>query len=171
MELLPLPTDAAAVELFVEDCWLPYHRELERVVDAHSLDESVDLVAKEVAFRREWLREPDRGLWIAVEGTPEDPDAIAEESADLAGFVAIERQTASPVFDRPDRVVVDDLYVRERHRGTGLARELVDLGVAEADAHDCDEVTLEVDVDNDRAIAFYEKLGFEPYRQTMVLSV
>jgi len=171
MELLPLPATEAAVRRFVEECWLPYHRELEQIVDAHALDDSVDLVAEEVAFRREWLREPDRTLWLAVEGTVDDPDAIAGSSADLGGFVAIERQTASPVFDRPDRVVIDDLYVRERHRGGGLAREFVDLAVDHADAHDCGEVTLDADVDNERAIAFYEKLGFEPYRQTMALPV
>jgi len=33
------------------------------------------------------------------------------------------------------------------------------------------ELTLDVDVENERALAFYEKLGFEPYRHKMAVPV
>jgi ribosomal protein S18 acetylase RimI-like enzyme len=75
------------------------------------------------------------------------------------------------VFDRPDRLVIGDVYVLERYRGTGLARELVDRAGRRARESGCAEVRLEADVDNDRALAFYEKLGFETVRYTMSVSV
>jgi len=71
------------------------------------------------------------------------------------------------VFDRPDRLLVGDFYVRERHRGDGLARELLDRAVRRAREVGCPELTLDVDVDNERALGFYEKVGFEPYRHKM----
>ena len=59
----------------------------------------------------------------------------------------------------------------ERYRGTGLAREIVDRARTRARESGCTEMKLEVDVDNDRALAFYEKVGFETVRYTMCFSV
>jgi ribosomal protein S18 acetylase RimI-like enzyme len=57
------------------------------------------------------------------------------------------------------------------YRGSGLAERLVDRASARARECGCGEVTLEVDVDNDRARAFYRKLGFETYRLVQSLPV
>ncbi|MDG5758064.1 hypothetical protein QA600_01775 [Natronococcus sp. A-GB1] len=51
MELRRLRPDEAAVRRYVEALWLPYHRELESIVDGHALADDVDLVAAEVAHR------------------------------------------------------------------------------------------------------------------------
>ena len=75
------------------------------------------------------------------------------------------------VFARLDRLVIGDIYVLERYRGTGLARELVDRARTRARESGCTELKLKVDVDNDRALAFYENMGFETVRYTMALSV
>jgi GNAT superfamily N-acetyltransferase len=66
-----------------------------------------------------------------------------------------------------DRLLVGDFYVTADHRGTGLARELMARAAQRAREVGCPELTLDVDVENDRALAFYEKLGFEPYRHKM----
>ena len=36
---------------------------------------------------------------------------------------------------------------------------------------DCSELVLDVDVDNERALAFYEKMGFETLRRRMRVAV
>ncbi|MFB6219317.1 MAG: GNAT family N-acetyltransferase [Halobacteriaceae archaeon] len=162
MELRRLPAEEDALRRFAEELWLPYHRELAATVEAHALADGVDLVAEEVAFRRERLESGARA-WVAIE----DGGALAGDAA-LAGFVTTSVDESPPVFDRPDRLVVGDIYVREPHRGTGLADRLIDRAAERARASGCDELALDVDVDNERAIAFYEKLGFEPRRRRMV---
>lgn len=50
--------------------------------------------------------------------------------------------------------------VARNHRGTGLAREIVDAVLKELMSRGILRVELLVEADNPRAIAFYEKLGF-----------
>ncbi|MDF9744249.1 GNAT family N-acetyltransferase [Natrinema salsiterrestre] len=169
-----LPADEAAVRRYVGDLWLPYHRELEAIVDAHALadTDTTDLLAAEVEFRLERLETNDYRTWVAVDESC-DGDSGGRPLADgeLAGFVATEIDESPPVFDRPDRLVVTDIYVREPYRGTGLADDLIDRATKRAREATCTELALEVDVDNDRAIAFYEKRGFETDRRRMTMSV
>lgn len=171
MDIRQLPATEEAVRRFVEELWLPYHRELERTVARHALAEDVDVVAEEVPYRLERLREQSHRAWVAVDVETEQSGAIAEADAALAGFVTTDRKESPPVFDRPDRLMVGDLYVREPHRGTGLARDLIDTANARALDEGMAELALEVGVDNDRARAFYGALGFEPARHEMVRPV
>jgi len=165
MNLHPVPAEEAAVRHYVETLWIPYHRELEATVERHALAEDVDLVATETEFRLDWLRESDNRAWIAVDG----PGGILE--GDLAGFVTTSVDEAPPVFERPARLVVSDIYVCEPYRGTGLARKLMERAAADARAAECAELVLDADVDNERAVVFYRKLGFEPARHRMRLAV
>lgn len=170
MDTRPLAPTDAAVGAYVATLWVPYHRELAETVADHALARrpESELVAAECSFRREWLRDDDHELWVAVDRPATDgavdPSAV---DAPLAGFLAVEAAPAPPVFDEPDRLVVDDVYVRDPYRGTGLARDLFALAADRARAHDCERVALDVDVDNDRALAFYEKLGFAPVRHRL----
>ena len=178
MEIRRLPAEEDAVRRYVEELWLPYHRDLEAAVESHELAEDVDLVAEEVAFRTDRLDSEDYRAWVAVEGRPNGERSaeagdvsLAETEGELVGFVTTERDEAPSVFDRPDRLVTGDIYVRESHRGTGLARELIDRAARRARETGCAELVLDVDVDNERAIAFYEKLGFEPLHRRLRVDV
>ena len=73
----------------------------------------------------------------------------------------------SPVFDHPDRLIIGDIYVREPYRGTGLAHKSLNHATKRARNVGCSELALDVDVNNERATAFYEKLGFEIHRHRM----
>ncbi len=160
---------------YVEELWLPYNRELERTVAEFALADrpDADLVDAEAEFRSGRLAEDGFEIWIAVDDAAADGvDADAELGAadlPLAGFVAAEREPAPTVFDRPDRLVIDDLYVRELYRGGDLARDLVGRAASYAEAADCPQVALDVDTDNERARAFYDSLGFEPRRHRLVV--
>ncbi len=167
MELRPLPPEEEPVRRYVEDLWLPYHRELEATVERHALAGGVDLVAEETAFRLGRLEEEGYRAWVAVDGE----GGLADEHATLAGFVTTEPDRSPSVFDRPDRLMVGDIYVNEPYRGTGLARELMGRAAERAREADCTELTLDVDVDNGRAVAFYERLGFEPLRRRLTCPV
>jgi ribosomal protein S18 acetylase RimI-like enzyme len=57
--------------------------------------------------------------------------------------------------------LVDELYVREAHRGRGIGARALELAAEACRALDVAAVRLEVDVDNTRAMALYRRLGFE----------
>lgn len=59
------------------------------------------------------------------------------------------------------------MYVDPAYRGTGIAEDLVTRALQHACEDGAVELTLEVDVDNDRALAYYEKLGFDVARYRM----
>lgn len=173
MKLVALPAEEDAVRRYTEDLWIPFNRELEGVVEEFALAEDVDVVDEEVEFRLDRLDSEGYRGWVAVDGLPEgtgDVD-LATVDADLAGFLLTSVDEAPTVFDQPDRLVIGDIYVREQYRGEGLARDLVDRAAERAREAGCEEVVLDVDVGNDRALAFYEKCGFETYRHRMGVDV
>ena len=170
MDILRLPTDEAAVRRYIEDLWLPYNHELETIVNGFALADDVDLVAEELEYRLDRHETDGYRARIAVEGSHDEAD-LADVDGEFVGFITTDIDEPSSVFDRPDRLIVCDIYVREPYRGTGLARELIECARTRARDSGCVDLTLEVDADNKRAMAFYEKLGFEPSRHTLVTSV
>ncbi len=62
-------------------------------------------------------------------------------------------------------LLVDELYVTPAWRGHGLARDLLSSILPYARMHACRAVELEVGWENDRARAWYERLGFERHRR------
>ncbi|WP_435362221.1 GNAT family N-acetyltransferase [Haloarchaeobius sp. DFWS5] len=170
MDLVELPAEPAAVRRFVEELWLPYNRELEATVEQFALADDVDLVTAELPFRLDRVDTDGYRLWIAVDDATE-ATTLAESDGEFAGFVAAEIDDAPSVFDRSDRLFVCDIYVRESYRGTGLAEDLFDRLRTWGRETGCTECSLDPHVDNERAIAFYEKLGFETTQYHMVASI
>jgi ribosomal protein S18 acetylase RimI-like enzyme len=90
----------------------------------------------------------------------------ADGSWDGSVTVLIERAGRGDVLGRPvdtDQAHLVGVFVRPEQRGTGLARALFDAAIAFA--HELDEpkvsrVRLYVHQDNQRAEAFYRKIGF-----------
>lgn len=170
MDLVELPAEEAAVRRFIEDLWLPYNRELEATVDQFALAADVDLITEELPFRLDRVDTEGYRTWIAVDGST-DAATLADMGGEFAGFIAAEIDEAPSVFDRPDRLFICDIYVDESYRGTGLANELFDRLQVWARETGCEEFSLDPHADNDRAIAFYEKLGFETTQYHMVASI
>ncbi|OLZ39271.1 GCN5 family acetyltransferase [Natrinema saccharevitans] len=170
MDIVELSAEEAAVRRFIEDLWLPYNRELETISDQFALADDVDLVAEELPFRLDRVAMDGYRKWIAVDG-PTDASSLAEMEGEFTGYIAAEIDDAPSVFDRPDRLFICDIYVREPYRRTGLAENLFDRLRTWARAAGCEEFSLDPHVDNERAIAFYEKLGFEITQYHMVASV
>ncbi len=48
---------------------------------------------------------------------------------------------------------------------------MIERAVADARERDCGELRLDVGVDNERAMGFYENHGFEPYRKQLTRDV
>jgi RimJ/RimL family protein N-acetyltransferase len=77
----------------------------------------------------------------------------------LAGIATVQRQ---PLLKRRHVAMLSGMYVKEAHRGSGLAATILEAAIAYAEA-EVDQLELYVAVGNDRARHFYIRFGFEPY--------
>ena len=178
MEIRRLPTDEDALRRYAAELWLPYHRDLAAGVDAHALADWSDrrFVERNVDFTRNRLASDGNRGWVAVTAADDsgvDPATvpIMHTDLELTGLVLTSTDECPDPFDRPDRLVVGELYVAAAYRGTGLADRLIERAAVDAREQNCAELRLDVDIDNERALAFYEKQGFEPYRKQLTRSV
>lgn len=193
VHLRALPPTKPDVRRYVEDLKRPYQRDLAAAVEDFALEDDVDLLAEEFEFTLDRLEEDAVRTWVAVDGAAagsavddgapandrdgsdanDDGDitdaegTVADADGTLAGFVTTDVDEAPTVFDRPDRLVVCDIFVRAPYRGEGLADDLMARVAERAREAGCGEVVLDVDVDNERALAFYERHGFEPFRHRL----
>jgi ribosomal protein S18 acetylase RimI-like enzyme len=63
------------------------------------------------------------------------------------------------VWTSVDDCWLEDLYVEDEARGSGLGRALVGAALERAEARGCRRVELDVNEENTGAIAFYDTLG------------
>lgn len=170
--------DEEALRRYAAELWLPFYRELAATVDGFALADWSEerFVERNAAFTRERLAEAGNRGWV-VAAAPEraavDPAAadVTDPRLDLVGHVLTDVDECPDPFDRPDRLVIGEIYVTEPYRGTGLAERLVERAAADARDHGCTELRLDVDVDNERARAFYEAVGFEEHRERLTAAV
>ncbi len=87
---------------------------------------------------------------------------VAEGEDRLAGYVFVLPTSLSHIWDA---AVLNEIFVRESRRGTGLADDLMEaaLSVAGDQTLPLDRLVLDVDPANERARAFYERWGFESW--------
>ena len=103
----------------------------------------------EESFWGELARAPESRYYIAAVRDADTPTAEPVVIG-YAGLAAL-----------PPQADVQTIAVDESARGIGLGRVLLDSLIGEAIRRECTSVMLEVADDNDRAIALYERRGFE----------
>ena len=97
---------------------------------------------------------------------PNRPILIAEEDGQVAGYcfcIFQEVRGDSVLCDRKT-LYIDDLCLDENVRGSGIAKALYEKACQFARESGCQAVTLNVWQGNDRAMAFYEKMGMKPQK-------
>lgn len=148
---------------------------------------------------REW-QESDRAFYQAVASrlipertaSPRDMtvmhrfmDRVVAETGRSPGafetFVAVDARDRplGLVSIRPDRdhftnhrrAFVEALVVAAEAEGRGAGRALMERAEAWGREHDCIEVVLDVFADNEPAIAFYQRVGFQPDHIRMTKSL
>jgi len=106
-------------------------------------------------YRREWLE------WVGrCVADNERCVQVAESEDGLAGYVFVLPESMAYVWDA---AVLNEIYVAPAHRGTGVADDLMDaaLDLARGQSLPLDRLVLDVDRQNERAKAFYERHGFQ----------
>lgn len=117
-----------------------------------------------IAFRR-WLGydEPgDGAVTRAVDELVRDPNTdflIGSSDGEPAGICQLRYRLC--VWTGADDCWLEDLYVRDEARGSGMGRALVDAAFARARARGCRRIDLDVNEQNPEALAFYERMGFD----------
>jgi ribosomal protein S18 acetylase RimI-like enzyme len=126
----------------------------------------VEAVASLIAAFRSWWGKDEPTLEQIRETTSiliDDPNtefllAAPGDGAPAAGVCQLRYRLS--VWTGADDCWLEDLYVDESARGTGLGRALVEAAVERAAARGCRRMELDVNEQNTAAIAFYESLGF-----------
>ena len=126
-------------------------------------------------YRERWLSwvdrcvEEDPGCVVVAAPDPADSTATVGDSptdskrrgdADLVGYAFVLPESLSFVWDA---AVLNEIFVASEERGTGVADDLMEAAVECARSQNLplDRMVLDVDRENDRARAFYERYGFE----------
>ena len=113
-------------------------------------------------YYRTMLSDPDRLLLVAetVDGTP-------------AGFLTayVRRIRDHPALRDQALFHVDDLFVGEAFRRSGIGKALMEKAVREGKRRGCDALELGVYAFNRNALAFYEAMGMEAEVLRLRLSI
>ena len=87
--------------------------------------------------------------------------AIEDPQHGLLGYAHLRQTPAPPALDGRFSVEISRFYVDKPWHGRGIARVLMSACIAEARSRGADALWLLVYQENPRAIAFYEKSGFQ----------
>jgi len=117
------------------------------------------------AYRERWLAWVDRCV-----AADERCVTVAVDDETVVGYVFVLPERHAMIWDA---AVINELYVAPEHRGTGVADDLLDAAVALARDQNLplDRIVLDVDPANERAKAFYDRHGFEPWGELVARSL
>lgn len=131
------------------------------------------------AFRDWWGKdEPELEQIRATTATLlEDPNTeflLAATDGDQPAAGVCQLRYRLSVWTGADDCWLEDLYVDDEARGTGLGRALVTAAAERAAARGCRRMELDVNEQNTAALAFYEQVGFttepKPPGRTLFIS-
>jgi len=91
--------------------------------------------------------------------SPEWTFMLAEEGKKKAGLLIL--LILPSLYYGGSYAAITELVVSKEHRGKGVGRRLVEEAKMLARSLDCAELDVSVEVDNEKAVGFYQKLGFE----------
>lgn len=114
-----------------------------------------------------------REHYLEKVGSPERVLFLAESEGQPAGF--IDAQSLSnppfPLFCTHRYALIDNLYVRERFRGSGLAQSLFESVREWAKERGHQSLELKVYSKNRGAVRFYEKIGMQVQSLTFAMEL
>jgi ribosomal protein S18 acetylase RimI-like enzyme len=173
------PYDAATDAEALYDCKAAFERGLGENTGG---DEKATVYDEKLTddYRERWLAwvdrcvaDDERCVTVAVaEGGETGEDEGESESDDdaVVGYVFVLPERLAMIWDA---AVINELYVAPAYRGTGVADDLMDAAVdlAADQSLPLDRIVFDVDPANERARAFYDRLGFEPWGEMLSRAV
>ena len=116
-------------------------------------------------YRAEWFEWVERCV-----GSDPRCVTVAVADGDVTGYVFVLPESHRFIWDS---AVLNELYVAPERRGTGVADDLMAAAVELAREQDLplDRLVLDVDRENDRAQAFYERHGFDHWGEMVAREI
>lgn len=96
-------------------------------------------------------------------GNPNTFYYFARLGQEIVGYLKLNIDTAQSEPMGTETLEVERIYILQTHQGKGLGRILLDWSVNQAKRHNKKRVWLGVWEKNPRAIAFYQRFGFQPF--------
>ena len=103
------------------------------------------------ALYAKWLADPKTTLWLAEHREMRSPVA----------FLALTPPDLPDIDTNGDDLEVRRIYALSRLQGSGLGRQMMQAAIDEARAQDANRLLLGVSKKNTKAIAFYQRTGFD----------
>jgi GNAT superfamily N-acetyltransferase len=133
--------------------WLAEHHEAEEVARL--------LVGFRDHYKGDW---PSENAFLAVvDKLMDDPKTeylLGSVEEDGPAVAVCQLRFRLSVWTASEDCWLEDLFVEESARGSGLGRAMVDAAIARARERGCRRVELDVDADNAPARSLYEAMGF-----------
>jgi ribosomal protein S18 acetylase RimI-like enzyme len=132
------------------------------VVRLATQEDAADVARLMIGFRDWWGREhpSDERFEAGVRRLLAEPQTEFLIAGEPANGVCQLRYRYGVWYDGED-CWLEDLYVAEDARGTGVGRSLAEAAVERARERGCARIELDVNEANPAALALYESLGFE----------
>ena len=96
---------------------------------------------------------------------------VAETNGVLVGTCLARIAKRPPVFEKLEYGFISDLAVTQSHRRSGIGERLLQQAKEWLAANGIDRIELRVVVSNEVASAFWRKMGFKPYMETLCLEM
>lgn len=119
-------------------------------------------------YRARWLHwveqcvdeDPNSVTVAVIEGDDAESAGDGTDETGVVGYSFVLPESLSFVWDA---AVLNEIFVLPEYRGAGVADDLMDaaLDCAKAQELPLDRMVLDVDRQNERAQAFYDRYGFE----------
>ncbi|HVG74998.1 MAG TPA: GNAT family N-acetyltransferase [Thermoleophilaceae bacterium] len=123
--------------------------------------DAADVARLMIGFRDWWSRTepPDAAFHGGVRRVLADPNSDFLLAGDPPAGMCQLRYRYS-IWTESDDCWLEDIFVEEAARGSGMGRELMDAAFARARERGCRRMELDVNEANAAALALYESLGF-----------
>lgn len=90
---------------------------------------------------------------------------VSENEEGIDGFIRLSSDSLAPVTGCSDTEIAT-FYVQPRHHRKGIGEKLLSAVLSHCQRTDIPSVWLQTNAENDQAIAFYDKQGFEHVGET-----
>ncbi len=93
------------------------------------------------------------------------------ETEKIVGYISGWIEQKAPIYHNREYGYLSNIYVKETHRGQGIAKMLIDTLIYWFNQKNIKHVELTVDVRNPAAINAFEKQGFKEFLKRMKLTL
>ncbi len=137
------------------ELWLPLAHEMEDISDYNELSEDLSQ-ERLIEYRKEKLKNDDA---VTV---------VFEHEKELIGVATFTAEEPYEIFSRGKYAKVNEIYVKKDFRKQGIGSELLDKLFERAKELGCEQIELNVNVENEAAKELYKNKGFESEKIKMV---